>query len=112
MGSVTQLCSRGIVIQQGSVAFDGDVTEAVERYLGGDSREPVTLGRQNFTGNFLNDVSISSLDVNGLSLTDTAVSNPLEEVLIEFEGESRSTLNDFDLMARDLQKWTKSCYAS
>ena len=33
LGSVTRLCDRAIVINQGSVVFDGDPQAAVERYL-------------------------------------------------------------------------------
>ncbi len=33
MASVEALCKRGIVLEAGDVSFDGDVTEAVNRYL-------------------------------------------------------------------------------
>src|SRR5207248_7249026 len=33
MAAVQQLCTRGIVLQEGSVAFDGSVDAAVQRYL-------------------------------------------------------------------------------
>ena len=97
MGSVTQLCSRGIVIEQGSVAFDGDVTGAVERYLGADGHAPATLSRKSFRGHLLDQVVIEFLRINGLDLGGSIVLDPLAAISFEFGGYSRVTLSDFDL---------------
>ena len=37
MGTIQELCSRCIVLEQGKVIFDGDVDEAIKCYLGGEN---------------------------------------------------------------------------
>jgi lipopolysaccharide transport system ATP-binding protein len=38
MNSVKALCKRGVVLRRGQIEYDGDVTEAVSRYLAGVER--------------------------------------------------------------------------
>ena len=48
MASVKRLCSRGIVLEQGLMAFDGEIDDAVDYYLsqGRSSGEFGTIGAE------------------------------------------------------------------
>ncbi|WP_338815493.1 ABC transporter ATP-binding protein (plasmid) [Bernardetia sp. Wsw4-3y2] len=37
MNSVKSLCNRGLLLEHGSISFDGNIDKAVARYLGGDT---------------------------------------------------------------------------
>lgn len=97
MGSIEQLCNRGLLIQEGRVGFDGDVSQTIERYLAGGKHESLTLGREQFTGHLLDEIAIKTMTVNGIGLGMSMVFNPLETITFQFNGTSRLTLSDFDL---------------
>lgn len=50
MEAVKQLCSRGIVLEHGGVAFDGEISEAISLYLSKENFEQVLVNNTLFVG--------------------------------------------------------------
>ena len=65
MGAVKNLCKRGIILEQGQLAFDGEVENAIEHYL--KSRKlppPQKHSHFNFSGNGLLKIDSFSFEVD------------------------------------------------
>ena len=87
MGAVKNLCKRGIVLNQGQVAFDGDVEKAINYYT-----------KQNnipIKGKIIDNISqkrsfltINSIKINGSENTESSIENKQEYLDIEITGET------------------------
>ncbi|MBZ9729737.1 ABC transporter ATP-binding protein [Salegentibacter sp. JZCK2] len=66
MGSVRSLCTRGIVLNNGELFFEGESSNAIDFYLNQDSTE-VGSGRMNFTKENLGNKELKLLEA---SITD------------------------------------------
>lgn len=85
MASIRNLCHRGIVLENGSVCFDGDVNDAVDRYLNKFSIDEHRLIKDSIImkSSFL---EISTIRINGTDKTESTVVSNQEFLDIEIEG--------------------------
>lgn len=88
MNSVTQLCNRGIILQDGHLIYDGDVNKAVSQYIGGLGK---TTSFEGIDGDetllYLNKAKVSA---DGI---EVAVFRNSQAIDIDFEVTIRSELN-------------------
>ena len=86
MGAVKNLCKRGVVLDQGQVAFDGSVEKAVDYYTEKNLPTCNKLIKDNIKSK-IDGLSISKITFNGTSSTDLLI-----------EGESSQVLPDADVI--------------
>lgn len=97
MNTIRQLCDRCIVLEHGTVAFIGDVEEAIEIYLGGSS-EGITSVNYNERPKWIFDDSRNIANV--LARFDDKESNVIsasERMIIHFSWENISDINNLCL---------------
>ena len=65
MNTIRQLCDRCVVLDQGKVVFDGDVEEAIQRYLGTQVQSPsyIDLTEAKRSKSLVPGIKISGLEV-------------------------------------------------
>ena len=90
MSAVKNLCKRGIILDQGQVAFDGDVEEAVEHYLESYFDECVShtlIGKENRTQQFTGikqDIEMKEISLLNKDPSSIATNEPIEiEILMK-----------------------------
>jgi len=68
MVAVRDLCTRGIVLENGTSVFEGDQNESVDQYLmaGEDSKYFYKSNKQNESSNYIDEVTILTSDKNGV----------------------------------------------
>lgn len=104
MASVRSLCTRGMVLEKGSVAFDGDVNEAVEKYMAGNISNSENFSFDNLEeapGNDririksfkLTPTHGSEININSGISVEMVVFNNIENALLDATFELR-TLDD------------------
>jgi lipopolysaccharide transport system ATP-binding protein len=84
MAAVKTLCSKGIVLEYGKIAYGGDITNTVNHYLKGDSetQNKKTLLKQYDTNEFkLNEISLKNLNS---SSDDPLLENEVIELMTDF----------------------------
>lgn len=90
MGAVRSLCTRGIVLHQGAIAFDGDIDAAVSHYGDLNSRVAESGGRfkiEKNNGSFpVHIANVELLDAAGKT-TSLFESGSLMEIQVTIEGE-------------------------
>jgi lipopolysaccharide transport system ATP-binding protein len=78
MAAVKSLCTRGIVLRNGSVFFQGTVDHAVEKYLNGDSE---SLNHKKFGNDFdFPQLKLNEISINPKGLTSDEVLNEYHEL--------------------------------
>lgn len=85
MASIRNLCHRGILLENGSVCFDGDVNDAIDLYLNKFSTEEHRLIKDAIVSrpSFLD---ISSVRINGTDKPESTVVSNQELLEVEIEG--------------------------
>jgi lipopolysaccharide transport system ATP-binding protein len=96
MNVIRNLCTRGILIDEGSVAFDGDIHDATALYMGG-SNKTLSLSDSNFHGSMVGKVSFSQIRINGYSISDLSPISPSEPIFFELEGLANEAINDAEI---------------
>ena len=93
MASLKALCRRGILLKNGSVDFDGLITDAIDLYLkGNDIREEKDIiARVQLESN---EIKLNKILVNGKPNSTVALPFPNRSLSIEIEGE---LLNDIPM---------------
>ena len=90
MASLKALCRRGVLLDNGSVSFDGLIGDAVELYLKGnefDGDDPIMTNVK-----YLSDeIKLTSVLINGKPNRIVNLSYPNRKIKVEIEGE---LLND------------------
>ena len=100
--AVENLCTRGIVLEQGSLTFAGTQTEALHHYA--NSGEPTTAGclrdRQDRMGN--GDVRIVAIELRDLSgrVLQSVASGQDVDICLHFENPSRRPLPQLNVSLR------------
>ena len=90
MSSIKALCRRGILLENGSVCYDGLIADAVELYLKGDIIEDKGY-IISYAKCFSEEIVLSNVLVNGKPNRTLHLVYPNRKVTIEIEGE---LLND------------------
>lgn len=90
MASIKALCRRGILLENGSVRFDGMIRDAVALYLEGNEfeEEGTILSK---VKNQSNEIKLTDVQINGETNRIVKLAYPNRKIDIEIEGE---LLND------------------
>ena len=112
MGAVKNLCKRGIVLDQGQVAFDGDVEEAVELYTKKINLSNFKKIIDNIKST-TNGLKITKMIFNGTPLSQSTITNGQQFIDVLIEGVSSQTLPDADVIVvfRDENGVAKATFA-
>lgn len=96
MASIRNLCDRGIMLENGSVFFDGDVNDAIDRYLNEFSIEAHRSIKDAITmkSYFL---EISSIKINGTEKPESTIVSNQELLEVEIEGTTTEPF-EYDVM--------------
>lgn len=97
MGAVKNLCKRGIVLNQGQVAFDGGVEEAVDYYTEKNLPTSNELIINNIKSK-TEGLSISKIIFNGTETTHSTITHNQETIDLLIEGATQQDLPDADVM--------------
>ena len=97
MGAVKNLCKRGIVLDQGQMAFDGGIEEAIDYYTEKNLPTNNKLIIDNIQSKICG-LSLSKIVFNGISTTHSTITNEQKSIDILIEGETLQILPDADLM--------------
>lgn len=96
MASIRNLCHRGIVLENGSVFFDGDVSDAIDQYLNkfsvdeNRSIKDAIISKPSF-------LEISSIKINGTEKAESTVVSNQELLEVEIDGTSFEPF-EYDVM--------------
>ena len=87
MTSIRNLCRRGIVLENGSVCYDGDVNDAVDLYMSQNSVDEfgLIIDAIKEKSSFL---EISSIKINGTEKSVSTIVSNQELLEVEIEGET------------------------
>lgn len=96
MASIRNLCHRGVVLENGSVFFDGDVNDAIDQYLNKFSPDEHRSVKDAIImkSSFL---EISSIRINGKEKPESTVVSNQEFLDIEIEGYTSEPF-EYDVM--------------
>ena len=85
MAAVKNLCTRGIVLQNGQLAFDGTTEDAVGYYLSNNFQV-----EQGLITDHIDDlapyISVNKIEINGTPYTESTITSNQEYLEILFEG--------------------------
>jgi len=97
MGSIVDLCQRGLVVESGRLIFDGEVGAAVTCYMekGVSHRKEITA--DDFSGLLRDRILIESVRINDIDVGAAPLVNPLETITVEVLGTSKAQLSNMDL---------------
>jgi len=96
MNIVQNLCTRGIVIDQGSIVFDGSIQEATNHYMDNGGKA-LDLSTEKFKGVMQNEISFQSISVDGKALNNEIQAEPSQAISIEIAGECQSDIKDAEV---------------
>lgn len=90
MGSIKQLCNKGIVLADGRLVHNSDISKAVSYYTSNQNSKPITL---NLSGPLNQYLEISDLKINGKREANMDFS-PSNNIEIEIQYKIKEDLND------------------
>ena len=96
MASIRNLCNRGVVLENGSVCFDGDVNDAIDLYLNQNSVNEIGLIMDAIRDkpSFL---EISSIMINGTTKSESTIVSNQESLEVVIEGTTSEPF-EYDVM--------------
>ena len=96
MASIRNLCNRGVVLENGSVCFDGDVNDAIDLYLNQNSANEFGLIMDAIREkpSFL---EISSIMINGTTKSESTIVSNQESLEVVIEGATSEPF-EYDVM--------------
>ena len=86
MASMRALCKRGILLDNGEVAFDGPIRQTVDHYLTANRIGEIGISTEGIFQVDNHCIHISSVKVNGLPSAECALSSPDNVLDIEVDG--------------------------
>ena len=92
MASMRQLCTKGILLENGSVCFEGDINETINNYLffQTNEEEKSFLGNITYKANY---ISINDFRINEQEKGSLFLSNNKSELLIKLIGDLKVEQN-------------------
>lgn len=96
MASIRNLCNRGVVLENGSVCFDGDVNDAIDLYLNQNSANEfgLIMDAVREKPSFL---EISSIMINGTTKSESTIVSNQESLEVVIEGTTSEPF-EYDVM--------------
>ena len=96
MAAVKSLCTRGIVLENGMITFDGNVADAIESYV----KTPYRVDKGSIIDGIKyckNWLKITKIEINGTGNRHSTIVSGQEELLLAVEGETSEPMQT-DLM--------------
>jgi lipopolysaccharide transport system ATP-binding protein len=93
MGTINQLCNKGILLKSGRISDMGSTGEIVRRYMKTGSTNGI-IERSSVSGTLLPYINFSEISINGLHSNDIYIS-PSHELRIELKGNCTQDLDYF-----------------
>lgn len=90
MGSIKQLCNKGIVLKNGGIVMDGEISKAVSFYSNNQDSNPISL---NFTGTLKDYLEILEIRINDKNENNIDLS-PNEDINLEIFYQVKQELKD------------------
>jgi len=91
MAAIKSLCNRGLILENGSVIYDGNVTDAVDYYLKSD--EIIDgLPLIDSVKYISKEIKIDEINVNGADLNSIVLNQPNNEIKIRIKGNATNKL--------------------
>lgn len=88
MTAIRQLCHRGIILENGRMAFDGDVEEAVSLYLQDSKGSRIAARITDSIQKIKPWLKISKIKINGTEDSSVIINNGQHTLDVEIEGET------------------------
>lgn len=85
MAAVKNLCTRGVVLENGTMAFDGTTDEAVNYYLNNNFRLEQGLITDHID-ELAPYITVDKIEINGTSYTESTITSNQEYIEVLFEG--------------------------
>lgn len=85
MAAVKNLCTRGVVLENGTLAFDGTTDEAVNYYLNNNFRLEQGLITDHID-ELAPYITVDKIEINGTSYTESTITSNQEYLEVLFEG--------------------------
>ena len=85
MAAVKNLCTRGVVLENGTLAFDGTTDEAVNYYLNNNFQLEQGLITDHID-ELASYIKVEKIEINGTPYTDSTITSNQESFEILFEG--------------------------
>ena len=85
MAAVKNLCTRGVVLENGTLAFDGTTDEAVNYYLNNNFRLEQGLITDHID-ELAPYITVDKIEINGTSYTESTITSNQEYIEVLFEG--------------------------
>ena len=85
MAAVKNLCTRGVVLQNGMLAYDGSTDEAVNYYLQNNTHLEHGLITDHID-ELASYVTVDKIEINGTPYTDSTITNNQDYLDVLFEG--------------------------
>lgn len=96
MNIVQNLCTRGIIIDHGTVKFDGGIQEATNLYMTNHG-EALDIKNEKFRGVLQNKIRFNQLTVNGHDLVARVGTNPSQAITIALSGVNQTFIKDAEI---------------
>ena len=92
MASIKALCRRGILLENGSVRFDGLISDTVELYLKGNEfdEDGTIMSKVKYPSN---EIKLTSVLINGKPNRNINLAYPNRKIEVEIEGELLNDVN-------------------
>jgi lipopolysaccharide transport system ATP-binding protein len=102
MAAIKSLCSRGIVLENGEVVFNGKVEDSILSYLKGDLNKGNIINTDKRKGNGI--VKVNKVEVFGDDINSVPISGSKINFLLNFENLTNVLLRDirFDFRIDDV----------
>jgi lipopolysaccharide transport system ATP-binding protein len=97
MAAVKQLCTRGIVLENGSVKFDGSIDKVVDFYINEYNSE--TFKIKDLICKKNSNIEIDSIKINDSDKNDIFIKSDKNELIINIQGELKEDIS-FEIEAR------------
>jgi lipopolysaccharide transport system ATP-binding protein len=93
MGTINQLCNKGILLKSGKITDMGSTAEIVRRYMKTGSING-HIDRSSVSGTLVPYISFTDISINGLSSNEISVS-PSSEISVELKGVCNHNMDYF-----------------
>lgn len=97
MGTISSLCSRGILLSGGRVTFDGSITEAINKYMETPLVSAEGLSSISLIGPLKDEMEFQDITLNGWNISELGGIEPGENLNFEVKALSKVSLKGFSL---------------
>lgn len=92
MGAVRSLCNRGLVLNNGSVSFDGEINDAIETYISNNAT-PIHERIVEHSVSKLSSFHIDHIMLNGTESTESIITSEQNYLDLRIEGKTDVPVN-------------------